>query len=105
MSLPLGELDRDAALLKVLDRDVEIGGLEVRRGRLVVEASGEASAVGARMLRTFKAGVVSRTDVLCSGSSSTGEVMDRKFQVAGENNRGVIHWSHLREEEEEAGKQ
>lgn len=42
-NLPFGEFDLDIILDKVLVRDPNVGGLEVRRGRLVVDVSGDSS--------------------------------------------------------------
>ena len=56
-SLPLGELERERTLEYVLVREPRGGGLDVRRGRLVVDASGDSFLAGDLVLCTSRVGI------------------------------------------------
>ena len=60
----------------VLVREVRVGGLEVRRGRLVVDVSGDSLRVGDLVLRTLRVWEEERSSECCNGSSVMGEFMD-----------------------------
>jgi hypothetical protein len=76
----LGELDRDKTLEMVLVRLPRGGGLEVGRGRLVVDALGDSSLKAAAADRVLLISRIGSVDVCpgdCRGSPFLGEFMDK----------------------------
>lgn len=56
-NLPLGELERERTLENVLVREPKAGGLDVRIGRLVVDASGDSSLAVDLVFCTSRTGI------------------------------------------------
>lgn len=63
-NLPLGELDREMMLERVLVREPRAGGLPVRIGRLAVDVSGDSSDADGLVLVTSRMGMEERLRVV-----------------------------------------
>lgn len=74
-SLPFGEPDLDNTPERVLVLDAMVGGLDVRRGRLVADVSGDSFLVGDLVFRTSSA-ENEEAGGSAGAPSLLGEVMD-----------------------------